>query len=91
MWINSIFCRYFQENLKPRATFLSGARQPEVDFLHTWAMILQQNGNASWRRSAQIKQQAWPMAERQIGHRKSSLVLYARFPVVKWRSRSVAK
>ena len=21
MWINSIFCRYFQENLKPRATF----------------------------------------------------------------------
>ena len=34
---------------------------------------------------------AWPMAERQIGHRKSSLVLFARFPVVKWRSRSVAK
>ena len=40
MWINSIFCRYFQENLKPRATFLSGARQPEEDFLHSWAMIL---------------------------------------------------
>ena len=34
---------------------------------------------------------AWPIAERQIGHRKSSLVLSARFHVVKWRSRSVAK
>ena len=31
------------------------------------------------------------MAERQMGHRKSSLVLSARFPVVKWRSRSFAK
>ena len=31
------------------------------------------------------------MAGRQIGHRKSSLLLSARFPVVKWRSRSVAK
>ena len=31
------------------------------------------------------------MAERQIGHHKSSLVLSARFPVVKWRSRFVAK
>ena len=31
------------------------------------------------------------MAERQIGRRKSSLVLSARFPVVKWRSRSVGK
>ena len=31
------------------------------------------------------------MAQRQIGHRQSSLVLTARFPVVKWRSRSVAK
>ena len=31
------------------------------------------------------------MAERQIVHRKSSIVLSARFPVVKWRSRSVAK
>ena len=41
--------------------------------------------------SAQIKQLAWPMAEREIGNRKSSLVLFARFPVVKWRSRSVAK
>ena len=49
------------------------------------------NGNVSWRRRAQIKQLAWPMAEWQIGHRKSSLVLSARFPVVKWRSRSVAK
>ena len=29
--------------------------------------------------------------ERQMGHRKSSLVLSARFPVVKWRSRSFAK
>ena len=40
---------------------------------------------------AQIKQLAWPMVERQIGHRKSSLVLSARFPVVNWRSRPVAK
>ena len=31
------------------------------------------------------------MTERQIGHRKSCLVLSAHFPVVKWRSRSVAK
>ena len=31
------------------------------------------------------------MAERQIGDRKSSLVLSARFPDVKWRSRAVAK
>ena len=30
------------------------------------------------------------MAERQIGYRKSSLFLSAHFPVVKWRSRSVA-
>ena len=54
-------------------------------------LIWQQNGNVSWWRRAQIKQLAWPMAQRQIGHRKSSLVLTARFPVVKWRSRSVAK
>ena len=31
------------------------------------------------------------MAERQIGHQKSSLFLSARFPSIKWRSRSVAK
>ena len=31
------------------------------------------------------------MAEQQICHRKSCLVLSARFPVVKWRSRPVAK
>ena len=31
------------------------------------------------------------MAERQIGHRKSRLVLSARFPIVNWRFRSVAK
>ena len=31
------------------------------------------------------------MAERQIGNRKSCLVLSARFPVVNWRSRPVAK
>ena len=31
------------------------------------------------------------MAQRQIGHRKSSLVLTAHFPVVKWRSHSVDK
>ena len=43
------------------------------------------------RRRAQIKQLAWPMAERQIEHRKSRYVLYARFPVVNWRSRPVAK
>ena len=43
------------------------------------------------RRRAQIKQLEWPIAERQIEHRKSRLVLSARFPVVDWRSRSVAK
>ena len=31
------------------------------------------------------------MAERQIEHRKSCLVLSARFPVVNWRTRPVAK
>ena len=31
------------------------------------------------------------MAERPLGHRKSSLVLSARFPGLKWRSRSIAK
>ena len=39
----------------------------------------------------QIRQLAWTKAEWQIGHRKSSLVLSTRFPVVKWCSRSVAK
>ena len=58
---------------------------------HPNRLIKQQNGNVSWRRRAQIKQLAWPMAERQIGHRKSCLVLSARFPVVNWRSRPVAK
>ena len=47
-------------------------------------------GNVSWRRRAKIKQLAWPMAERQIEHRKSCLVLSARFPAVNWRSRPVA-
>jgi len=47
------------------------------------------NGNVSWRRRAQIKQLAWLMAERQIGHRK--LALSAGFPVIKWRSSSFAK
>ena len=46
-------------------------------------LIWQQSGNVSWRRRAQIKQLAWPMAERQIGQRKSSLVVFTRFPVVK--------
>ena len=35
-----------------------------------------------------MKQLAWPMAEWQIERRKSSLVLSARFPDIKWRSRS---
>ena len=39
-------------------------------------------GDVSCRYRAQIKQLAWPMAERQIRHRKSSLVLSAQFPVV---------
>ena len=33
-----------------------------------------------------MNQLAWPIAEQQIGHWKSSLVLSARFPVVKWLS-----
>ena len=44
-----------------------------------------------WRRRAQIKQLAWPMAERQIGHRKSSSVISALIPAVNWRFRSFAK
>ena len=31
------------------------------------------------------------MAEQQIGHQKSCLVLSACFPVINWRSRPVAK
>ena len=54
-------------------------------------LIQQQNGNVSWRRRAQMKQLAGPMAERQVGLRKSCLVLSVRFPVVNWRSRPVAK
>ena len=54
-------------------------------------LIQQQNGNVSWRRRAQSKQLAWPIAERQIDYRKSRLVLSACFPVVNWRSHSVAK
>ena len=46
-----------------------------------------QNENVSWRRRVQIKQLAWSMAERQIGHRKSCLVLSSRFPALNWRSR----
>ena len=38
-----------------------------------------------------LKQLAWPMAERQIGHWKSCLVISARFPVGNWRSHSFAK
>ena len=41
-------------------------------------LIQQQSGNFSWRPRAQIEQLAWPVAERQIGHRKSCLVLSAR-------------
>ena len=54
-------------------------------------LIQQQNGNVSWQRRAQIKQLAWPMADREIGRRKSCLVLSARFPVANWPSRPVAK
>ena len=46
-----------------------------------------QNENVSWRRRVQIKRLAWSMAERQIGHRKSCLVLSSRFPALNWRSR----
>ena len=53
---------------------------------------LQQNiPEFSWQRRAQIKQKAWPMEKRQIGHRKSCLVLSTRFPVAKLRFRPVAK
>ena len=45
-------------------------------------LVKAQNGNVIWRRRAQIKQLAWPMAEREIGHRNPSLVLFARFPVL---------
>ena len=49
------------------------------------------NGNVSWQRRAQIKQKVWPMEKRQIGHRKSCLVLSTRFPVANLRFRPVAK
>ena len=49
------------------------------------------NGNVSLQRRVQFKKLAWPMAERQIGHRKSCLILSVRFPVVNWRSRPDAK
>ena len=37
------------------------------------------------------KSNKWPMEERQIGHRKSCLVLSARFSVVNWRFRPVGR
>ena len=40
---------------------------------------------------AQIKQKAWPMEKRQIGHQKWFLVLSTRFPVANLRFRPVAK
>ena len=36
--------------------------------------------NVSWQRCAQTKQLTWPIAERQIGHQKSSFLLSACFP-----------
>ena len=39
-----------------------------------WA---ERSWNVGWRRRAQIKHVAWPMAEWQIGHRKSCFVLSA--------------
>ena len=45
-----------------------------------------------WRQYAQIKKKgAWSVVGRQIGHRKSSSAFSARFPVLNWHSRSVAK
>ena len=57
----------------------------------SFSAIKQQNENVSWRRRAQIRQLAWPIAEQQVGQWKSRSVLSARFPVVIWRSRCVAK
>ena len=48
------------------------------DKIEKKTLIQQQSGNFSWRPRAQIEQLAWPVAERQIGHRKSCLVLSAR-------------
>ena len=45
-------------------------------------LIWKQDGNVICRRHVQIKQLAWPMAQRQIEHRKSCLVLSARFAVL---------
>ena len=61
---------------------------PRIPFFVFWS---NNYGNVSWRRRAQIKQLAWPMAELQIGHRKSCLVFSVCFPVVNWRSRTDAK
>ena len=44
--------------------------------------------DVSWLRRAQIKELAWPMEERQIGHRKSRFVFFARFTVVNRLSQS---
>ena len=61
-------------------------------------LIWQQNGNVSWWRRAQIEQLAWPMAERQIVHQKSSLVFSARafpssvtFPSAYWIKHTVTR
>ena len=58
-----------------------------------WAILgwFSNRKGVSWRRFVQIKQLAWPMAELQIEHWKSCLVLSARFPVINWRSRPVAQ
>ena len=83
-----LYRRYFGKastQLKAPALILNPTEEVIVQKIG-WIWL--QNGSVSWRRRAQVKQLAWPMAEWQIEHRKSSLVLSTRFPVVKWGSRS---
>ena len=54
-------------------------------------LIKLQNVNVSWRRRAKSNNWLDQWRGPEIEHRKSCLVLSARFPVVNWRSSPVAK
>ena len=94
LWVSSVIDHRRRQNVVKKKSGTQAAGECVTDVFTTfWSLLsdLATERNVSWRRRAQIKQLGWPMTVRQIGNRKSSLVLSARFPVVKWRSRSVAK
>ena len=80
-----LFCTLFFHKWRHVPSIMTSSFIPSLPFLNR--LEKQQNRNVSWWLRGQIKLLAWPMAELQIAHRKSNLVLSARFPVVKWTPR----